>query len=227
MVREKESEIHIDDLHPPQDGFVHAYKGTWQEAGVLATLYLDVVDRDHWQPGHYRKHAYELVGSTRAVSGRSLGPIQEETASLLRRELKAQMLAAMLAAGWQQVDTTREGQPIYHYRPAPMVVSHHQEGEPGREETVELDTAPEQARSTRVYEVYGSEEARKSGSPPAYSRKVSLKKEVFKCEICGQTVTEEHLPGQKPRYCQAQTCQREAVRLRVACSREKKQRKPI
>ncbi len=225
MAREKQPIIHIDDLHLVDDGFVHAYKATWQEAGVIATWYLDVVDRDHWQPDHYLKHAYELEGSARAASGRQLGTIQDETGSLLLRELKTQMLAAMIDVGWQQVDTTNEGQPIYQYRPAPRVAPRTSEWEPGRKETADPSADQVEPRQTRVYEVYGSEEARKSGSPPAYSRKVALKKVVFQCAVCGQTVTEDHLPGQKPSYCQSKTCQREAVRLRVARSREKKPHK--
>ena len=225
MAREKKPLISIDNLHPANDGFIHAYQATWQEAGMIATWYLDVVDRDHWQPDHYLEDAYELSGSTRTVSGRPSGAIQDETASLLLHELKTQMLAAMTDAGWLQVDTTNEGQPIYQYRPAPTLVARHQEW--NRDDIAGLSTAPEEPSSTRVYEVYGSEDARKSGSPPAYSRKVALKKVVFRCAICGQTVAEDHLPGQKPRYCANKACQREAVRLRVVRSREKKQRPSV
>jgi hypothetical protein len=222
MAREKQPTITIDDLHPPQDNFVHSYTGTWQEAGVIATWELDVVDRDHWQPGHYRSHAYELLGSMRTVSGRPLGPLQEETGRLLLQALKEQMLAAMGDAGWQQIDTTKDERPIYLYRPAPILPI--REALAG-EEPEAIAPDPQEPRRTRIYEVYGNDEARQSGSPPAYSRKVPLKPMTFQCAICGQTVTEEHLPGQKPRYCQKKACQREAVRLRVAKSREEQKKK--
>lgn len=117
--REAHPIIHLDDFHAKKTGFVESYKASWQEAGVIASLWLDVVERDHWQPGHYRSHAYELTPHLSTVSERPLGASQMETAFLLLRELRGQVLAAMREAGWQEADTTREGQPIYVYRPGP------------------------------------------------------------------------------------------------------------
>lgn len=117
--RETPPVIHLDDFHAKKTGFVESYKASWQEAGVIVSLWLDVVERDHWRPGHYRSHAYELIPHRTTVSGRPLGAGQEETASLLLRGLREKVLAAMTDACWHEVDTTREGQPIYVYRPGP------------------------------------------------------------------------------------------------------------
>jgi hypothetical protein len=119
--RETTPQIHIDDLHPKHDGRVQMFKATWQEAGVIVTLWLDEVDRYNWRPGHYVRNAYELTSHIGTVSGRPLGPIQEETGFVIVRKLRARMLAAMTDAGWQQVDSTKEGCPIYQYRPSPRL----------------------------------------------------------------------------------------------------------
>jgi hypothetical protein len=117
--RETHPDIHIDDLHLIDDGFVHSFKATWQEAGLLVTVYLDIVDRGNWRPGHHLSLAYELTSYVGTVSGRPVGSIQAETGSTIARELRAQVLVAMIDAGWQQVDTTRWEQDIYQYRPGP------------------------------------------------------------------------------------------------------------
>lgn len=116
-MQEVPPQIHMADFHPKKDGFVQSYKSIWQEAGVVVVIWLDIVDRDHWQRGHYRPSAYELVSSIGTMSGRPPGAIQEKTARRCLRAFRPQVLAAMTDAGWEEVDTTCEGQPIYQYRP--------------------------------------------------------------------------------------------------------------
>jgi hypothetical protein len=119
--REAHPKIHMDDFHPKNDGFVDSYQATWQESGVIAAIWLDVVDRDNWKPGRYLPRAYELNASRQTISGRPLGSNQEEIARLLVRDLRAKMLDAMTDAGWRQVDENRWGEPIFQYRPAPRL----------------------------------------------------------------------------------------------------------
>lgn len=52
---EEEPDIKIDDVHPVNDGFLHAYKGTWKEKGVIATVSLDLVEMRTGSQGSIRK----------------------------------------------------------------------------------------------------------------------------------------------------------------------------
>lgn len=91
MARSTKPKIHIDDLHLMDNGFTQAFHASWQEAGVMVELTLDIVALDHWQHAQYRARAYELIGHMRTVSGRPMGAIQEDTAFMLLRKLRAQM----------------------------------------------------------------------------------------------------------------------------------------
>ncbi len=214
--------IHIDDLHLVDDGSTQAFHASWQEAGVIVEFALDIVALDHWQHGQYRERAYELTDHMRAISRRAMGTIQEDNAFMLLRELRAQMLAGMIDAGWQEVATTREGQPIYQYRPAPQL-SDEERGEVATafSEIDQADDLDDQAEHpTKVYEVYGTH-PKEHG--PAYTRRVTARTVTFSCAICGAPVTMECYPGQLPRYCGSEDCKREAVRLRVEKHRANKQ----
>ena len=240
MVRESMPKIHIDDLHVINDGYVHAYKATWQESGIIAILFLDVVEREHFLPGHYRKHAYELVSSTKAVSGRPMGAIQDEQATLILRELRAQMLAAMVAAGWQEVDRTQEEQPIYQYQPtqhpsatlapgqdqvealpigdadvpdlivASVAIPGEMQADQFQDDLLELKPVEPAKPRSHVVEVIGGSEAKERGQQPAYSREVFTREVTFTCIVCGDTVTQQRYTGHTPLYC-SQGCKDERV----------------
>lgn len=223
MARSTKPKIHIDDLHLADDGSTQAFHASWQEAGLIVELTLDIVALDHWQHGQYRARAYELTEHMRTVSGRPMGAIQEDTAFMLLRELRGRMRAAMLDAGWREVATTREGQPIYLYRPAPWL-SDEVRGEGATAFVTQIDQADDledQAgqHPSKIYEVYG---AHSKEHGPAYTRRVTARTFTFNCAICGASVTRECYPGQLPRYCGSEACQREAVRLRVEKHRANK-----
>lgn len=233
MARQKraEPEVSIDSLHPVNDGFVRAFWGKWTEQGVIAQAVLSIVETENWRRGQYLSNAYELVSlSPTTVSGRPLGPLQEETARLLLRKLRERMLDLMKVAGWRSVAITKNGQPIYQYRPAvraegvtlPLAPAQLAENETTSQKAAGHANREQQvqAQQTKTYTIYGSEEARKSGREPAYSRKVSAKLIPFRCAICNQEVSEWHFPGQKPTVCAKPACKREAVRRRVQKSRE-------
>jgi hypothetical protein len=244
--RETEPQVTIDDMSPKNTGFVESYKATWQEAGVVAGLWLDVVDPDHWQQGHYLPAAYELTAHIETVSGRPLGALQEEKARGFLQELRTRMLAAMTDAGWQQVGRTRDGQPIYQYRgpwlrlvvpdedqaqetarpdlthaPVPKLPSLDQQLQVLRQ----VEHTAFEPRRSHVVDVIGSAEAKVRGQEPAYHREVWTRPITFTCVVCGDTVTQQRYPGHTPLYC-SDTCKEERVaaktRERVARHREKK-----
>lgn len=230
-LKKAEPEVHIEDLHPVNDGFVHAYTGTWAEQGIIIHVVLDIVDVHHWQPGRYLQNAYELVAlNPTTVSGRPLGAGQEETASILQHKLRERMLDLMKVAGWCGVAFTRNRQPIYQYRPttpAQQVILEQKQGVVVGDPETDVSAQGEQqdlGLHTKDYVVYGSEEARKGGAAPAFTRKVSMKTTTFDCKICGNTVTQQHYPGQAPCYCGSEACKREGTRRRVQKSREKQTR---
>ena len=222
MARGKQPKIHIDDLHLIDDGSTQTFHANWQEAGVIVELTLDIVALDHWQRGHYREHAYELIDHIHLVSGGDRSAVQEENALLFLRELRKQMVAAMGDAGWREVARTREGQPIYQYRPAPQLSD--EEMDEVAAAFAQLDQADDlddQAgeHPSKFYKVYGSH-SKEHG--PAYTRRVTARTVTFSCEICGAPVTRECYPGQLPCYCGSEECRREAVRLRVEKHRANK-----
>ena len=248
MARRTQPEIHIDDLHVVPDGYTHAYKAMWLEAGLLVTLHLDIVDSGHWRQGHFLTHAYELVSHVETLSGRPPGSTQAETGAKYARELRILVQARMNEAGWQQVDTTHEGQPIYQYRPGPaddepdlpdIAFAGDGADVPGEDQGSEAKLAnqnqndllefdqgnqPKQQRS-HIVEVVGSAEAKERGQQPAYSREVFTRPVTFTCIVCGETVTQQRYPGHTPLYC-SDACKDERVaertRERVARHREKK-----
>lgn len=239
----QQPEIHIDDFHPLNDGFVHAYHGTWIEQGMKAFVTLDLVERGHWPRGRYVRNAYELRSSFFRLSTRgTMGALQEELGRALSRKLRERMQAEMQVAGWLEIGKTKEGQPIYQHRPPsvaqpgpvptndaasiPHVVAESESGItldelPASHDLVECQDGQHQ---TKVYVVYGSKEARERGATPAYTRKVSTKAVTFCCIICGTTTTQQCYPGQIPRYCRNEACKREGGRRRVERSREKRKK---
>ncbi|HEX7767642.1 MAG TPA: hypothetical protein VF443_13075 [Nitrospira sp.] len=191
---------------------------------MVAELTLDIVERDHWQQGQYRERPYELVSHIRTSSGRPMGAIQEDTALMLLRELRAQMLDGMIDAGWQEVATTRGGRPIYQYRPAPRISS--SPAAIAEVATIFGDHADDLEDQTdqhpsKIYKVYGTARSKESGQ--AYTRRVTAKTVTFSCAICGAPVVMECYPGQHPKYCGSEECRREAVHLRVEKHRARKQ----
>ena len=223
MARSTKPKIHIDDLHLADDGSTQVFHASWQEAGLIVELSLDIVALDHWQHGQYRERAYELTDHMRTVNGQPMGAIQKDTAFMLLRELRSQMRAAMIDAGWREVATTREGQPIYRYRPAPWL-SDEEVDEVAAAFVTQIDQADDLANQagqhpSKIYEVYGS---RSKEHSPAYTRRVTAKTVTFNCAICGTPVTLECYPGQLPRYCGSEECRREAIRLRVEKHRANK-----
>ncbi len=73
MARSTKPKIRIDDLHLVDDGSTQVFHASWQEAGLMVELTLDIVALDHWQHGQYRERAYELTDHMRTVSGRPWG----------------------------------------------------------------------------------------------------------------------------------------------------------
>ncbi len=119
MAREKHAEISIDDFHPRNDGSVQMYKGIWAEQGMIATAWLDTVERDHFPRGLFLRDAYELSSTyERIQGGPASGARQEELGAELARKLRERMETEMKAAGWQVVTHTREGQEIWQHKPA-------------------------------------------------------------------------------------------------------------
>jgi hypothetical protein len=119
MGREKHADISIDDFHPRNDGFVQTYIGIWKEQGMIATAWLDTVERDHFPHGLFLPGAYELSSTyERASGGEARGTRQDELGAELARKLRERMKTEMRAAGWQVVSQTREGQEIWQYKPA-------------------------------------------------------------------------------------------------------------
>lgn len=133
-----------------------------------------------------------------------------------------QMRAAMIDAGWLEVASTLEGQPIYQYRPAPWL-SDEEIDEVASAFATQGDQAgdlEDQAEHpSKIYEVYGS---RSKEHGPAYTRRVTARTFTFSCAICGVSLTRECYPGQFPRYCDSEECRREAVRRRVEKHRANK-----
>jgi hypothetical protein len=123
MVREQQADISIDDLHPRNDGFVQSYKGQWREQGMIATVWLDLVERDHFPRGIFLRDAYELTSTyERVKGGQPRGTRQAELGAELAHKLRERMKAEMKAAGWQVVAQTREGQDIWQHKPTPVIV---------------------------------------------------------------------------------------------------------
>ncbi len=119
MVREHTAEISIDDFHPRIDGFVQSYKGTWKEQGMIATAWLDTVERGHFPAGLFLPNAYELSSTyERVLGGLARGARQEELGADLAQKLRERMKEKMKAAGWQVVAKTREGKDIWQYKPS-------------------------------------------------------------------------------------------------------------
>jgi hypothetical protein len=124
MVREQQAEISIDDLHPRDDGFVQSYKGQWREQGMIATVWLDPVERDHFPRGIFLPDAYELTSTyERAKGGPPGGTRQAELGIELARKLRERMKAEMQAAGWQVVAQTRAGRDIWQHKPTPAFIA--------------------------------------------------------------------------------------------------------
>jgi hypothetical protein len=118
MVRVNQAEISIDDFHPRNDGFVQTYKGVWKEQGMIATAWLDTVERDHIPHGLFLPGAYELSSSyERTLGGPARGARQEEIGADLAHKLTERMRSEMQAVGWQVVAHTREGRDIWQYKP--------------------------------------------------------------------------------------------------------------
>jgi hypothetical protein len=118
MGREKQSQISIDDFHPRHDGFIQTYKGEWREQGMIATAWLDTVERDHFPRGLFLPGAYELSSTyERDTGGPARGTRQEEIGAELARKLRKRMKTEMRAAGWQVVSQTRGGREIWQYKP--------------------------------------------------------------------------------------------------------------
>lgn len=203
MPRERQPEISIDDLHPRNDGFTQAYKATWQEQGVIATIYLDTVERDHFPRGVFLPGAYELSSTYESVKGGALGYRQEEIGADLVRKLRERMIEAMQAAGWRAISKTREGRDIWQYRPA-------------------IAGQVEQAARANVVKSAGGPGESLAGK---MARKnvmtvTRMAREVtFVCAVCGQETTQERMPGPLPRYC-SDPCEkqgkRDKTRARVA-----------
>ncbi len=119
MAREHQAEISIDDFHPRHDGFIQSYKGTWKEQGMIATAWLDTVERGHFPAGIFLRNAYELSSTyERVLGGPARGSRQEELGAALAQKLRERMKEEMKAAGWQVVAKTREGKDIWQYKPA-------------------------------------------------------------------------------------------------------------
>ncbi len=120
MVREKQAEISIDDFHPRNEGFVQSYKGQWREQGMIATVWLDPVERDHFPHGIFLRDAYELTSTyERAKGGPPRGTRQADLGAELAHKLAERMKVEMQAVGWQVVAQTREGRDIWQHKPAP------------------------------------------------------------------------------------------------------------
>lgn len=121
MVKEHPAEISIDNFHPRNDGFIQSYEGTWKEQGMIATAWLDTVERGHFPAGLFLPNAYELSSTyERALGGLARGARQEELGATLAQNLRERMKTEMKAAGWQVVAKTREGKDIWQYKPAPV-----------------------------------------------------------------------------------------------------------
>lgn len=115
----------------------------------------------------------------------------------------------MLDAGWREVATTREGQPIYQYRLAPWLSDEESDGATTFVTQVDRtnDLEDQAEHPSKIYEVYGSQ-PKEHG--PAYTRLVTARTVTFSCAICGASVTRECYPGQLPRYCGSEECRHEA-----------------
>ncbi len=91
---------------------------------MIATAWLDTVERDHFPHGLFLPGAYELSSTyERASGGEARGTRQDELGAELARKLRERMKTEMRAAGWQVVSHTREGQEIWQYKTAPARIS--------------------------------------------------------------------------------------------------------
>ena len=182
-------EIQLDDLHPLQDGFVHAYQGMATLQGVRAVAYLDTVEPGHWLPGHFRPDAYELTFSYDRLSkkGHMDADRLDDLGHVLLDRLRERMMDAMHAAGWQVVDHTSEGRAIWQHRPSLPVPF------PSQTPGTEADTSKERTQT----------------------RLVQTRAVTFTCVQCGREVTEQRFPSHAPLYCSNPTCKQEANRMKT------------
>jgi hypothetical protein len=194
MTAEQHNDVTIDDFHPRRDGFVQSYKGEWREQGMVATAWLDLVERDHFPRGLYLKDAYELSSTyERTAGGKARGTQQEEQGAELAHKLRERMKSAMREAGWQVVAHTKEGKDIWQYKPERVA--------PAKQ------SAPaENVTSTQV----------------VVTRRA--RNVIFTCEVCGTHTSQLRMPGPKPRYCSdtcKDEAQRMKSRARVANFRDR------
>lgn len=206
----KPAQVHIptsEQLQP--DWSIRSYSSSWTESGLVASVELIPI-QDRPALGYTLETSLD---PERRPGGR-LTDRQWEIGEKLLSQLRPRMQEALQQAGWRVVRRTPGKKEIWQHTSSPR--------------------APEPEPATlsshgqlKTYAVYGSKQAREaakeSGAPPAFTRQVSKSLVTFQCTICGNQVTQWHLPGQKPRYCANGICQREAVRRRVKRSRERKQ----
>jgi len=107
--------IALADLQPVDDGFTWSRTFTWTQGHLIATVYLDTVERDHFQPGHYRRDVYEITTTSNHVDHRALSPELEAQGFQMEDQLRAHLLMVLPGAGWYEIDRTRDNQPIWRY----------------------------------------------------------------------------------------------------------------
>jgi hypothetical protein len=212
-LREQQPEITIDDLHPVQDGFVHAYSGTATLHGVRAYAYLDIVEREHWPAGLYLPQAYELTCSyERLAKQGSMDPSRlADTGDRLIADLREQMLIQMIDSGWRRVGKTRQGRDIWQHRPpGSSPVSRPSSGVAPEMEAVPSRVSEEAAELPAL-----ASSISEAGSVQQQTRVYTSRAITFTCVQCGRTVTEQRFPSHRPLYCSNPTCKREATRKKT------------
>jgi hypothetical protein len=193
MARERQPEIHIDDLHPIEDGFVHAYWGTWKELGMIAHAHLDAINDNP-------RRGYRLDCGYRRESERGrMGQRQEELGAELVRNLRPHMETEMRAAGWQVVAKTNEGRDIWQHQPGAQLQSQSTPAQP-----VDLEQESGIAPGDQENDISAQSQTR-----IVYTRTIT-----FICQWCRQEVTEQRFPSHTPLYCSKPACKKEATRVK-------------
>jgi hypothetical protein len=186
----------------PEIPYLH-HQETTTKHGIKATIRVEAVLQATMPPGYSAAGVYHLVSTYELAQGGELTEAQDTQGRALTSKLEADLGERMQQAGWRRVRRVtdleelsgQDGSPLWTYQPLTPIEPRGKVVQKGR----------------HLEQMYAG-------------RKVRSRTVTFACAVCGQEVTEEHFPGQKPRYCAKESCQKEANRLRVARFREKKKR---